>query len=92
MLGRDVPGRVVDEPGREELPGRVGALCGRVEVFGRNRTEPKSERQQDLVRQHVPVRNLEEIDLRLLSDHLHRPEVEDLVTMLLLIKMGIRIE
>lgn len=42
--GRDVPGRVVDEPGREELPGRVGALCGRVEVFGRNRTEPKSER------------------------------------------------
>lgn len=40
----DVPGRVVDEPGREELPGRVGALCGRVEVFGRNRTEPKSER------------------------------------------------
>lgn len=50
------------------------------------------ERQQDLVRQHVPVRNLEEIGLRLLSDHLHRPEVEDLVTMLLLIKMGIRIE
>lgn len=44
VLGRDVPGRVVDEPGREELPGRVGALCGRVEVFGRNRTEPKSER------------------------------------------------
>ena len=44
MLGRDVPGRVADEPGREELPGRVGALCGRVEVFGRNRTEPKSER------------------------------------------------
>ena len=30
--------------------------------------------------------------LRLLSDHLHRPEVGDLVTMLLLIKMGIRIE
>ena len=50
------------------------------------------ERQQDLVRQHVPVRNLEEIGLRLLSDHLHRPEVGDLVTMLLLIKMGIRIE
>ena len=50
------------------------------------------ERQQDLVRQHVPVRNLEEIALRLLSDHLHHPEVEDLVTMLLLIKMGIRIE
>ena len=50
VLGRDVPGRVADEPGREELPGRtvtpgrVGALCGRVEVFGRNRTEPKSER------------------------------------------------
>ena len=42
--GREVPGRVVDEPGREELPGRVGALCGRVEVFGRNWTEPKSER------------------------------------------------
>ena len=40
----EVSGRVVDEPGREELPGRVGALCGRVEVFGRNRTEPKSER------------------------------------------------
>lgn len=50
------------------------------------------ERQQDLVRRHVPVRNLEQIGLRLLSDHLHRPEVEDLVTMLLLIKMGIRIE
>ena len=50
------------------------------------------ERQQDLVRQHVPVRNLEEIALQLLSDHLHRLEVEDLVTMLLLIKMGIRIE
>ena len=44
VLGRDVPGRVADEPGREELPGRGGALCGRVEVFGRNRTEPKSER------------------------------------------------
>ena len=47
VLGRDVPGRVVDEPGREELPGRVGALCGRVEVFGRNRTEPKSERRYE---------------------------------------------
>lgn len=38
----DVPGRVVvDEPGREEFPGRtatpgrVGALCGRLEEFGR---------------------------------------------------------
>lgn len=50
----DVPGRVV-VPGRVEasgrvevlgrdVPGRVGALLGRVEVFGRNRTEPKSER------------------------------------------------
>lgn len=38
-----VPGRV-PEPGREEFPGRVGALCGREELFGRKRTEPKSER------------------------------------------------
>ena len=40
--GRDVSGRV-DVLGRD-VPGRVVALCGRVEVFGRNRTEPKSER------------------------------------------------
>lgn len=43
VLGRDVPGRVVDEPDGKNYPD-VGALCGRVEVFGRNRTEPKSER------------------------------------------------
>lgn len=34
----------VDVPGRTVTPGRVGALCGREELFGRKRTEPKSER------------------------------------------------
>lgn len=54
----DVPGLeefpgLVEFPGLEELPGRfvtpglVGALCGRVELLGRKRTEPKSERRYE---------------------------------------------